>query len=426
MRAVVSLAIKDLRLLWRDKLGLFWVILFPLLIALFFGSIFGGEGGGARSMKVALIRETGSGVAQKFYDELAKATVLDTYIMSRDSARTLVQRGKLTAYVEYTGEGESSFDLFAKPGNIVVGIDPSRKAEAGYLNGMISQAYFMVLQSAMTNTKGWKEQLSAQRASMDSSLGMSSGHRNNLIKLFDALDSLQTDIDAVNSTGTDSAKASGGMSGPKIDFTDVAVNTAHPRTAFEITFPQSLQWALVGTAATFGLSIVTERRRGTWMRLRLAPLSRAHILAGKGLACFIACFSVCLLLMGIGVFMFGVQIGSVPWLIAALASAAFCFVGLMMLMSVLGKTEASVSGAGWALFLVLSMTGGGMVPLMVMPSWMVTVSHFSPVKWSILATEGASWRGFGASEMMLPIIVLLSVGAVGYLIGVLVLRRSDG
>lgn len=261
---------------------------------------------------------------------------------------------------------------------------------------------------------------------MDSSTGMTIGHRNNLIKLFDVLDSLQTDMDAANAVGSDSSKASAGMSGPKIAFNDVAVNTARPRSAFEITFPQSLQWALIGTAATFGLSIVTERRRGTWMRLRLAPLSRAHILAGKGLACFIACFSVCLLLMAIGVFVFGVQIGSVPWLIAALASAAFCFVGLMMLMSVLGKTENSVSGAGWALFLVLSMTGGGMVPLMMMPSWMVTLSHFSPVKWSILATEGASWRGFGASEMMLPIAVLLSVGAIGYLIGVLVLRRSDG
>ena len=40
MGAVINLALKDLRLLLRDRFGLFWVLAFPLLMALFFGAIF--------------------------------------------------------------------------------------------------------------------------------------------------------------------------------------------------------------------------------------------------------------------------------------------------------------------------------------------------------------------------------------------------
>ena len=54
-RAVLILALKDLRLLWRDKFGLFWVIVFPLLIAVLFGSIYRTGGGSAGSMRVAVI-----------------------------------------------------------------------------------------------------------------------------------------------------------------------------------------------------------------------------------------------------------------------------------------------------------------------------------------------------------------------------------
>ena len=45
MNSLIILALKDLRLLWRDKVNVFWVLGFPLIMALFFGSIFSGGGG---------------------------------------------------------------------------------------------------------------------------------------------------------------------------------------------------------------------------------------------------------------------------------------------------------------------------------------------------------------------------------------------
>ncbi|MBD3402055.1 ABC transporter permease subunit, partial [candidate division GN15 bacterium] len=212
---------------------------------------------------------------------------------------------------------------------------------------------------------------------------------------------------------------------PDIEFTKATIVSNEPRTAWEITFPQSLQWALIGVAAAFALSLVTERTRGTYLRLRLAPINRAHILAGKGLACFMAAVAICTLLMFIGILVFGVRVGWPLGLAVAIISAGICFTGIMMLISVIGKTEQAVGGAGWAIFLLMAMTGGGMVPLMAMPGWMLTVGAFSPVRWSITALEGAIWRGFTPEQMATPVGILLGVGIVCFSAGVVILARSE-
>ena len=76
------------------------------------------------------------------------------------------------------------------------------------------------------------------------------------------------------------------------------------------------------------------------------------------------------------------------------------FVGLMMLVASLGRTEEAASGAGWALMMPMSMLGGGMIPLAVMPPWIQPFSYASPVRWAIIAYEGAIWRGFSLAEMV--------------------------
>jgi ABC-2 type transport system permease protein len=88
-----------------------------------------------------------------------------------------------------------------------------------------------------------------------------------------------------------------------------------------------------------------------------------------------------------------------------------------MLTSTLGKTEQAAAGAGWSIMMPLTMLGGGMVPLFVMPKWMVTAGNCSPVKWAILALEGAIWRGFSFREMLLPCGILVAVGIVSFVVG---------
>ena len=72
-----------------------------------------------------------------------------------------------------------------------------------------------------------------------------------------------------------------------------------------------------------------------------------------------------------------------------------------------------------------TMIGGGMIPLAFMPAWMQTVSNISPVKWGILALEGAVWRDFTLIEMFLPCGILLGIGAMAFAVGVKLLSREE-
>jgi ABC-2 type transport system permease protein len=70
----------------------------------------------------------------------------------------------------------------------------------------------------------------------------------------------------------------------------------------------------------------------------------------------------------------------------------------------------------------MTLFGGGMMPQFIMPGWMQAVGNLSPVKWAIRGIEGAVWRDFTATEMLLPCGVLLAFGAVCFVIGVRGLR----
>ena len=48
MREIVALVAKDLTLLLRDRGGFFFTFIFPLVFAVFFGTIFSGSGGESR------------------------------------------------------------------------------------------------------------------------------------------------------------------------------------------------------------------------------------------------------------------------------------------------------------------------------------------------------------------------------------------
>jgi ABC-2 type transport system permease protein len=439
MGAMITLAMKDLLLLLRDKFGLFWVVGFPLLMALMFGSIFGGSGGGAGSMKIAFVGEGNDASVQAFHDRLAEADVLKVYpVSSLDSARQMVMKGSLTAYVHYVDSSDGSiYSMFGgdnKPA-IQVGIDPSRRAEKGYLHGLVNQAYFMRLQSQMMDVAGSRQSLTKQLNQLDTA-DMSSSDRQIYGDLLTSLDGFLAQVQRADSIATEVKTTSDSSAvdaadispfgGSNIEFVDVARKTNRPRSAFEITFPQGIQWALIGCAAAFSMSIVMERIKGTYLRLRLAPIRRWQILGGKGLACFISCMVTLTVLMLIGSLLLDVRLGDLKLLAMAILASSFCFVGIMMFISVIGRTEQSVAGAGWAIFLVMAMAGGGMVPQVAMPSWLLAVGSFSPVKWSVLAIEGAVWRGFSAADMAQPVIILCTVGLVGFIVGTMILARRDG
>ncbi|MEM7516855.1 MAG: ABC transporter permease, partial [Planctomycetota bacterium] len=105
--------------------------------------------------------------------------------------------------------------------------------------------------------------------------------------------------------------------------------------------------------------------------------------------------------------------------------ASFGFSGLMMFLATMGKTEAAVSGSAWGILLILSMLGGGMIPLIAMPGWMQKVSRASPVNWAVTSFEGAIWRGMSLTELAPFLGGLALLGLAGWILGSMRLSRVE-
>jgi len=437
MKSILALAGKDLRLLLRDRAGLFFVFFFPLLYAIFFGTIFSGEGDGMSGMKIAVVDEDGTGASARFVGKLEKAAELSATLMDREEALDQVRKGRQMAYVVVpAGFEHSRGGLFqGRPIRLEVGLDPSRQAESGMLRGVLTQYAFESLQEVFKDRAAMRRQVKNTLAAVADNKDMSPLTRAALNRFMGALDKFLVDLPAnekegetAGSTGKKPAagkKPAGALPGwtpVDIAFTSVARERTGPRSAYDITMPQAFVWMFLGCSAAFAISLVTERTRGTLLRLRSAPIGLARILAGKALACFTTTICALIILFVFFHSVFGVRPDSYSLLALAFVSSSIAFVGIMMLISVMGRTEASVGGFGWAFLIVMAMLGGGMLPLAFMPAWMQTASDFSFVKWAVLAVEGAVWRGFSLSEMLLPCGILVGIGAATFAVGVRVFR----
>lgn len=441
MRNVLVMAMKDLKLLSRDRFALFWILAFPLIFALFFGFIFAdGSGGSAGALSVAIVDLDDTEGSREFITQLEENEALslrdppdEQEDWTVEAAADAVRAGRVVAYIaipEGFGDAGGLAMFTSDPPELEVGIDPTRKAEEGYLQGMLMEAAFMRMQETFSDPASMQPDIAKLKEDVAQAEDLSPAEKTTLTFLFNSLDQFSAMMDEAMQDGEDGAGAED--EGPT--FEPVVIKKAEiarqraggPLSAFEVSFPQAMIWGIMGCAAGFAITLVQEKTRGTWVRLRLGPHTRAHILASKGLACFIACVATIGVLMALGIAVMGVRVGSWPNLAIAIACSAACFTGIMMLISTLGRTEQAVAGAGWAALMPFAMLGGGMVPLIAMPGWMLAASNVSPVKWAIYSMEGAIWRDFTLAQMALPSAILLGIGVLAFVLGSIVLIRREG
>lgn len=417
MRGTLALARKDLRVLARVRSGVFFTFGWPLIVAVLFGMVLGQGGEGPSAIRVALVDEDRTEASRAFAARLEASGdfVLDR--TTRAEAERLVRRGRRSAYIVIPrGFGEASGRLFyGPPRRLEVGYDPSRPAVGSMVQGLL-------LKHAMADVERLFADPDRSRRMVAEALKAlgPAAQDDELAPLGRFLHELERFL------GTPAARrpAGGGSWRPvEIAKTAVARDRLVPSKGFDVTFPQGVVWGIIGCVMTFAIGLVSERARGTFLRLQAAPLSRGQILAGKALACFTAIVLLEVALLALGVIGFGIRPSSYGLLALAGVAAAAGFVGFMMMIAGLTRTEEAAAAAGWAVLLPMALFGGAMIPQFAMPGWMQAAGYASPVRWAILGLEGAVWRGFTLREMLAPALVLVVFGAACFAVGVRGLRR---
>lgn len=366
MSATWVIAQKDLRLVLRDRAGIFWIAVFPVLFSLFLGAVL--ERWSARddlALSIALTDLDKSPESKLYVKRLVGIESLSVHERKLEAARELLVRGEVDAVVVLAKGIGAIPDWYSGSAEVIrVEADPSRRREASYVKGLLLEA------------------------------GLARAIEDEL------------------------------TSDPRTAIRVVQTPAVREATSAELVTPAAVLWGLVGCAAAFAISLASERRAGTLRRLRSLPLHDWQVLSGKALACWTACMTIALVILLGALLLFQVRLGSPLALVVVIGALAFCFTGLMAAISTLGASEQSVAGAGWGTLLVLGMVGGIMVPRMIMPAWLVSVGAYSPVRWGLVALEHALWRGGGMRAWVEPAALLVGVGLLGLFAGALLLRRS--
>jgi ABC-2 type transport system permease protein len=429
MTALIALIRKDLILYLKDKRALMLHLLMPVVLAAFFGSLFGGDGGGDSTSKIdlGLVVQDKSEQSQKIAAGLKADKVLNVVELSQDEAQAKVRSGKLpVAVVIPAGFGEqASAALFSgrdKP-QLPLYYDPSQSTVLAMVKGLLTQQVMQVTSASVMsgkNTQATDKYLAelpaaASRSPEQAQLG---DFLVSLKKFQDQRAAAQAAQTAPAAPGesaasavADAAAAPGGMTMPYTT-QEEALSSGPKYNGYAHSFAGMGVQFILFMGINLGISILLEQRQGIWSRLLAAPVSLSTIILGRAVAGAIIATGLMVAMFVCAVLIFKVQITSVPGFIGM----AICF-GLMtaafgLLIAAFGKTPEAARGIATFATLILVMLGGAWVPSFVFPQWMQTATLVVPTRWAVDGLDAVTWRGLGLDGAAPAMAVQLGFAAV--------------
>jgi ABC-type multidrug transport system permease subunit len=113
-------------------------------------------------------------------------------------------------------------------------------------------------------------------------------------------------------------------------------------------------------------------------------LSKAQILLGKLMPCYLLSVTQALFLLAAGKLVFDMKWGSSPgWLIPLVLTTSLAAMGLALFVASLARTETQVSIYGTILVVLLGLLSGCIVPRALMPEQVRNLSLITPHAWAL-------------------------------------------
>jgi ABC-2 type transport system permease protein len=206
----------------------------------------------------------------------------------------------------------------------------------------------------------------------------------------------------------------------------VALESTDPEDLAQERRQNGLGQSVPGMGAMFvmltvfgGMSaLVVERKQGTLQRLATMPIRRAEIVGGKALARFGLGLLQYVVVLVVGLIA-GLHLGGdlVGLLVIALA---FTLAVTTLSFAVGSRLENETQSMGLSLLLtlVLAPLGGAWWPLEIVPAFMRTLGHISPVAWAMDGYRQLIFENGTLGGVLLPVIVLFLYAGAGYVLGV--------
>ena len=373
----------------------------PILIATFFGYLFGGSGpskGG--TIDVALVQQDSGEVGAKIAAALKGDATLHITEMDAAQARQAVAKGsQKAAIVIPAGFGDAAgsalFGAGQKP-SIGVLYDPSQQAVLAMVKGMLTQQVMQVVSAEMF---GGKTGLAFTDKSMKE-LEQGAVIDPDKVALKDLLGSVKKFQERPEAQASPAGGVEAKRGGLSMPFTtsDQQVSSgtlqegyngyAHSFAGMGVQF-------ILFLGVDMGIGILLARRSGIWSRLLAAPVTLTTVLLAR--AASAAIISLCLLcvMFGFAVAVFGVHITNPIGFLGVAVCFALLTASFGLLIAAFGKTPEAARGIAVFATLVMVMLGGAWVPSFMFPDWVQKVTVAVPTRWAIDGLDAMTWRGLG-------------------------------
>lgn len=345
----------------RNKFGLFFGLIFPVILILIFGAIFSGGSSGTVNV-YAQNQDTGPfaipqmDIASQFLNALNSSTTIRviTVNATEDFSKYLA--------------AHSSSDGIIIPANF----------SANYLAG--HQVNVTVYGNPTSTTSGIVS-------------GTVSGYANYF------------NLQRFNGTEV-------------IGSTSATVNTQQTKYV-DFLIPGLIGFSIL-VSPMFSLVNISSEYKKTklFKQLSLTPLTKMEWLASKVMWYIVLTAASFLLMVGVGIFVFGAHVTLTVWLIPFLILGPMLFSALGMLVGTVTKNPETAGVIGNIVTFPMMFLAGTFFPISVMPTYLQTIAHVLPLFYIVEGLNNVMVYG----NYMGAIIDLAVVGVITAIIFVLAVR----
>jgi ABC-2 type transport system permease protein len=403
----ISVAFKDLQIMFKDRGTLFQLFVLPLLFILVFSGALSaiGESEAVLLPVLAVVDLDGGLAAQNLIEKLASDGSLTVQPASASEAQSLVDENKAIGFLTIPGEFTENLQI-SSPVELTIttgSVSNSQKVESACLV-IESIAADMTLESQITASL---QQMGEMQA--------------------DAPQEYQVfDTERVLAQAHSQFETS--QSRPLIEVQQ-AIPQQDPEQVSTVDLSQS---AVPGftvlfvfmAAQTTARSIYDEKKFGTFRRLVAAPLNKTELMIGKILPNFITALVQILVIFAFG--SIGMRLlGLTPMpveksplgvilvaIVLALCSSAF---GIAI--AGIARTENQIGGLSTLLLWGMGLLGGSLIPLFILDRFLGPIPMIVPHYWANRAFDDLLIRSLGVTDIALDLAVLLAFSLLFFVIG---------
>jgi ABC-2 type transport system permease protein len=414
MKKLFLIGIKDLKLMFRDRAALTFMLLAPFLLTIGLGFVtgrFSGNSSGISDIPVIIVNLDNEQLGDALADVFSSPELADLMEPSASSdaeaARRLIDEDQAAAAViipegftrsiipaEETVLDDSYVD--PEPVKIEVYANPSRPTSAGIVKAIVDEFISYVEEGRMSSMTSIAQLMQAGFLNPQNA-------ESEARALFENVDESESSAITLK-TNNEGAQA--------VEFDLLAYFAPGMALMF-----------LMYTVSYGGRSILAERSQGTLPRLLVSPTSNAQFLGGKVLGVFLMGVAQVGILILASAMFFQVRWGDPLGIIALILAAVFGATGWGLVITAIARSPAQVGSVGSALMLIFGILGGSFISLEQLPPFIQGISKITPNAWGL---DGFTTLALGGTLQNLgePIMALLIMGSVLFGISVVLFSRN--